>query len=417
METITIHPVMPLLRQAERSLANTIAGGLDQLTSGSEEISDLILRLQEAGLEQIAAALQRALAAEDRAQRANSLLRAFTALGIVRSRLADGISTDLTDAPLLSEQSRLYIPALPAGTDPETLPGALALLKSAEPLHRIYGAGRVTRWGAEAVPGLLAIAEAKKQDTSTRRTAARCLAQIDTPGALNALVKLTSILDLWREVSEGLIQRGRAVIPALEAALGNPSADGAWLMAKVLWRIGAYEALHNAHTVATTPRPVKEEAPAEGGTGKGAKAKDKKKPAPKAPEINEAFEAYHTALSLTQEQVARAIEQKSYHYSSGYLPPTTRAIFVLLGMERGWASEDDLMTLLDNQQRNEIRISLRHVYGTPAHAAVLAHYTRMRASATKYADRDRARIGISTLDDANLDMAIDESEDEDEDEE
>ncbi len=415
METITIHPVMPLLRQAERSLANTIAGGLDQLTTGSEEISDLILRLQEAGLEQIAAALQRALAAEDRAQRANSLLRAFTALGIVRSRLADGISTDLTDAPLLSEQSRLYIPALPAGTDPETLPGALALLKSAEPLHRIYTAGRVTRWGEEAVPGLLALAEDKKQDTSTRRTAARCLAQIDTPGALNALVKLTGILDLWREVSEGLIQRGRAVIPALETALGNPSADGAWLMAKVLWWVGAYEALHNAYKVATTPRPVKAETAAE---EKGGKGKGTRKPtAPKAPEINEAFEAYHSALSLTQEEVARAIEQKSYHYSSGYLPPTSRAIFVLLGMERGWASEDDLITLLDNQQRNEIRISLRHVYGTPAHAAVLAHYTRMRASATKYADRDRARIGISTLDDANLDMTIDEPEDEDEDEE
>ena len=56
MEATTIHPVMPLLRQAERTLANAIAGGLDQLTSGSEEISDLILRLQEAGMEQIATA-------------------------------------------------------------------------------------------------------------------------------------------------------------------------------------------------------------------------------------------------------------------------------------------------------------------------------------------------------------------------
>src|SRR5689334_20983512 len=138
METITIHPVMPLLRQAERTLANTIAGGLDQLTAGSEELSDLILRLQEAGMEQIAAALQRSLAAEDRTQRANALLRAFKALTIVRSRLAEGQSVDLADTPLLSEQSRLHIPALPANTDPETMSGALALIRSSEPLHRMY---------------------------------------------------------------------------------------------------------------------------------------------------------------------------------------------------------------------------------------------------------------------------------------
>jgi hypothetical protein len=413
MEAITIHPVMPLLRQAEKTLANTIAGGLDQLTSGSEEISDVILKLNEAGMEQIAAALQRALAAEDRAQRANNLLRAFKALTIVRSRLADGQSAELADAPLLSEESRLHIPPLPANTDPETLEGALALLKAGEPLHRLYAAERVTRWGAEALPGLLALALDKKYSVSTRRTAARCIAQIDAPAAQDALVKLTEVLDLWREVSTGLIQRGQAVVPALETALGNPSADGAWLMAKVLWRVGAYEALHRAHTVATTPK-VKEEP--EGTTdakGKGAKAKDKKKSVPKAPEISAAFEGYHEALGLNQEQVAKAVTpDRNYYYGS----PTKRVILVLLGMERGWASEDDVITVLDTQQRNEIRISLRHIYGTPAHAAVLAYYTRMREAASKYQDKDRARIGISTLDDANLDMDIDDSEDEDEEE-
>src|SRR5689334_4088303 len=142
MEAIAIHPVMPLLRQAEKTLANTIAGGLDQLTSGSEEISDLILKLNEAGMEQIAGALQRALAAEDRTQRANNLLRAFKALTIVRSRLADGLSAELADAPLLSEESRLHIPPLPVNTNPETLEGALALLKAGEPLHRLYAAER-----------------------------------------------------------------------------------------------------------------------------------------------------------------------------------------------------------------------------------------------------------------------------------
>lgn len=413
METITIHPVMPLLRQAERTLANTIAGGLDQLTSGSEEVSDLILRLQEAGLEQIAAALQRALAAEDRAQRAGNLLRAFTALGIVRARLADGTSADLADAPLLSEQSRLHIPPLPAGSDPETLTGALALLKSDDSLHRLYAAERITRWGAEAVPGLLALALDKKLAAAIRRTAARCIARIDAPAAQDALVKLSGILDLWREVSTGLIQRGRAVVPALEAMLGNPSADGAWLMAKVLWRLEAYEALENAYKVATTPKPVKEETKEEkSGKGKQSKAKATKKAAPKAPEISTAFEAYHSAISLTQEMVLNAIDP-----SRGYCPPpTARTIRVLLGIEHGWAREDDLITVLDGQQRNEIRIGLRHIYGTPAHAPVLAYYTRMLASATKYLDKDRARIGISTLDDANLDLGIDEPEDEDEEE-
>ncbi len=413
METISIHPVMPLLRQAERSLANTIAGGLDQLTSGGEEVSDLILRLQEAGLEQIAAALQRALAAEDRAQRAGNLLRAFTALGIVRARLADGVSADLTNAPLLSEESRLYIPPLPTGTDPETLPGALALLRGSDALHRAYAAQRVTRWGAEAVPGLLATAQDKKLESATRRVATRCIAQIAAPAAQDALVKLTGILDLWREVNNGLIQRGRAVVPALETALGNPSADGAWLMAKVLWRVGAYEALQNAYKVATTPRPVKE-APKEekDSKDKGAKAKDRKKAAPKAPEISGAFAAYHKAISLTQEQVAEAIATKWGYYFS----PTNRVITVLAGLERGWASEDDLISVLDSQQRNEIPISLRHVYGTPAHAAVLAYYTRMRASASKYADMRRARIGISALDDTTMDMDVDEPEDEDEEE-
>jgi hypothetical protein len=415
MEATAIHPVMPLLRQAERTLASTIAGGLDQLTSGSEEMSDLILRLQEAGMEQIAAALQRALIAEDRAQRANNLLRAFKALTIVRSRLADGFSADLADAPLLSEASRLHIPPLPANTDPETLDGALALLKAGEPLYRLYAAERVTRWGAEAVPGLLALALEKKHNTSIRRIAARCIAQIDAPAAQDALIKLTDVLDIWREVSTGLMQRGQAVVPALESALGIPSADGAWLMAKVLWRVGAHEALERAYKVATTPKPVKE-APKEEEKGgkKPAKAKDKKKTAPKAPEISNAFEAYYHALNLTQEQVADAINPKRGYY---YGAVARRAIFVLVGIERGWTSEDDLITVLDSQQRNEIRISLRHVYGAPAHAAVLAHYTRMLVSASKYQDKDRARIGIYTLDDANLDMSVDEAEDEDEEEE
>ncbi len=410
MEATTIHPVMPLLRQAERSLANTIAGGLDQLNAGSEEISDLILRLQEAGMEQIAAALQRALTAEDRTQRANNLLRAYKALTIVRSRLAEGFSVELASTPLLSEQSRLHIPALPANTDPETMSGALALLKSAEPLHRLYAAERVTRWGADVVPALLALATEKKQSISTRRTAARCIAQIDAPAAQDALVKLADVLDLWREVSAGLIQRGQAVVPALESALGNPSADGSWLMAKVLWRVGAHEALQRAYTIATTPKPPKIEVVVEEKGGKGKAAKKQKTP-PKAPEVSSAFEGYRQALTLTQEQLADTITPKrGYYYGS----PAIRAILVLIGVERGWASEDDLITILDNQQRNEIRISLRHVYGTPAHAPVLAHYTRMRESASKYQDKDRARIGISTLDDANLDMDIDESEDEEE---
>jgi hypothetical protein len=411
METTTIHPVMPLLRQAERILASTIAGGLDQLTSGSEEVSDLILRLHEAGLEQVAAALQRALAAEERAQRAGNLLRAFTALGIVRARLAEGISADLASSPLLSEQSRLYIPPIPAGSDPETLTGALTLLKADEPLHRLYAAEHITRWGAEAVPGLLALALDKKLDTPIRRTAARCIARIDAPAAQDALVKLSGILDLWREVGTGLIQRGRAVVPALETMLGNPSADGAWLMAKVLWRLGAYEALQKAYEVATMPKPVKEE-PEDGMTtkGKGTKTKEKKKAAPKAPEVSTAFEAYQSAISLTQEMVLNAVDP-----ARGYCPPpTARAIRVLLGIERGWASEEDLITVLDSQQRNEIRISLRHIYGTPAHAPIMAHYTRMLASASKYQDKDRARIGISTLDDANLYLQDDESEDEEE---
>ena len=411
MEATTIHPVMPLLRQAERSLANTIAGGLDQLTAGSEEISELILRLQEAGMEQIAAALQRALTAEDRTQRANNLLRAYKALTIVRGRLAEGFSVELASTPLLSEQSRLHIPALPANTDPETQSGALALLKSPEPLHRLYAAERVTRWGADVVSALLALALEKKQNISTRRTAARCIAQIDAPDAQNALVKLADVLDLWREVSAGLIQRGQAAVPALESALGNASADGSWLMAKVLWRVGAHEALQRAYTIATTPKPPKIELVVEEKAGKGKAAKAKKPAAPTVPEVSSAFEGYRQALTLTQEQLADVISPKrGYYYGSA----TIRAILVLIGVEQGWASEDDLITILDNQQRNEIRISLRHIYGTPSHGPVLAHYTRMRESASKYQDKDRARIGISTLDDANLDMDVDESEDEEE---
>src|SRR5947209_7515645 len=106
MSTPTIHPAMPLLRQSERALVNMIAGGLEKLSFGSEELSDLILKLQGTGLEQIAAALQRAQATEDRAQRAGNLLRAYTALRIVRCRLAEGIGAELKDAPLLSERSR-----------------------------------------------------------------------------------------------------------------------------------------------------------------------------------------------------------------------------------------------------------------------------------------------------------------------
>src|SRR5215467_4865284 len=126
--TTTIHPAMPLLRQSERALVNMIAGGLEKLAHNSDEMSDLILKLQGAGLEQIAAALQRAQATEDRVQRSGNLLRAYTALRIVRCRLAEGTGTDLKGAPLLSERSRLCIPPFPAGIDPETLPGALALL-------------------------------------------------------------------------------------------------------------------------------------------------------------------------------------------------------------------------------------------------------------------------------------------------
>ncbi len=412
METITIHPVMPLLRQAEKTLANTIAGGLDQLTSGSEEISDLILRLQEAGMEQIAAALQRALAAEDRAQRAGNLLRAFTALGIVRSRLADGVRADLKDAPLLSEESRLYIPPLPAQADPETLPGALLLMKASDSLHRAYAAARITRWGAEAVPGLLALAQDKKLDTPVRRIAARCIAQIDAPAATDALVKLANVLSLWKEVNTGLIQRGQAVVPALEDALGNPGTDGAWLMAKVLWRVGAYEALHNAYTVATTPKPAQGETKEEekDSKGKAKKGQARKKAVPRFPEVSPAFAAYYQAISLTQQQVAEAIKSKRGYY----LAPATRTIRVLVGMERGWASEDDLIAVLDEQQRNEIPISLRHVYGTPAHAAVLESYRHMQASAITYADRRRAHIGISALDDSMLDQEDEVPEDEEE---
>ena len=55
MGATTIHPAMPMLRQAERTLASAIAGGLDQFAGGSEEISGLILQLSEAGLSNVAA--------------------------------------------------------------------------------------------------------------------------------------------------------------------------------------------------------------------------------------------------------------------------------------------------------------------------------------------------------------------------
>ena len=188
MGATTIHPAMPMLRQAERTLASAIAGGLDQFAGGSEEISGLILQLSEAGLSNVAAALQRSMAAEVRAQRAGNLLRAYAALGIVRSRLADGMQADLTDAPLPSESSRLHIPPIPVEKSPTTLDGALALLKSQDALHRLYAAEHITQWGEAAVPGLLALVLPTKQDPAIKRVAARCISQIGGPASLDALI-------------------------------------------------------------------------------------------------------------------------------------------------------------------------------------------------------------------------------------
>ncbi len=397
----TIHPAMPMLRQAERTLASAIAGGLDQFAGGSEEISGLILQLSEAGLSNVAAALQRSMAAEDRAQRAGHLLRAYAALGIVRSRLADGMQADLTNAPLLSESSRLHIPPIPAEKNPTTLDGALALLKAQYALHRLYAAEHIPQWGEAAIPGLLALALPTKQDPAIKRIAARCISQIDAPASLDALVKLTGALDAWREVNDGLMQRGNAVVEPLQQALSVASADGAWLMAKVLWRLGAKDALKQAYIAASTPRA---KTPAATDADKKAKKSEKHK----KPEINKAFLAYHVALTHIEEKLADIKTNKKW-----YMTATERAIYLIVGLEMGLIDEDTFTAELDSQQRNELRISLRHVYGSPAHALMLDYYRRMQRSATKYADVDRARIGVQVLGEAGLDVVA-EPEEEDE---
>lgn len=406
MGATTIHPAMPMLRQAERTLASAIAGGLDQFAGGSEEISGLILQLSEAGLGNVAAALQRSMAAEDRAQRASNLLRAYAALGIVRSRLADGVQADLTDAPLLSESSRLHIPPIPAEKTPTTLDGALALLKSQDALHRLYAAEHITQWGEAAAPGLLALALLSKQDPAIKRIAARCISQIDAPSSLDALVKLTGVLDAWREVNDGLMQRSSAVIEPLQKALSVASAEGAWLMAKILWRLGAKEALKQAYIAASAPKiitPAAEEA-----ADKKAK-KAKKNEKPKGPPINKAFQAYYLALTQAKEKLEDTKTNKRY-----YMTATERAIYLIVGLEMGLIDEDTFTADLDSQQRNELRISLRHVYGSSAHALMLDYYRRMQRSATKYADVDRARIGVQVLGEAGLDVVAEPEEEEDE---
>lgn len=406
MGAITIHPAMPMLRQAERTLASAIAGGLDQFAGGSEEISGLILQLSEAGLSNVAAALQRSMAAEDRAQRAGNLLRAYAALGIVRSRLADGVQADLTDAPLLSESSRLHIPPVPAEKSPTTLDGALALLKSQDALHRLYAAGHITQWGEAAVPGLLALALPSKQDTAIKRIAARCISQIEAPASLDALVKLTGVLDAWREVNDGLMQRGSAVIEPLQKALSIASADGAWLLAKILWRLGAKNALKQAYTAASAPKIITPAA--EDTTDKKAK-KAKKNEKTKGPQINKAFQAYYLALTEVKQKLEDMKTNKRY-----YMTSTERAIYLIVGLEMGLVDEDTFTADLDSQQRNELRISLRHVYGSPAHTLMLDYYRRMQRSATKYADVDRARIGVQVLGETGLDVVAEPEEEEDE---
>jgi hypothetical protein len=404
------HPAMPLLRQSERVLANMIAGGLDKLSFGSEELSDMILKLQGAGLEQIAAALQRAQAAENRIQRAGNLLRAYAALRIVRCRLAEGMSTDLKALPLLSERSRLYIPPLPARVDPQTLPGALALLGSTHQLHRLYAVERVVAYGEAALPGLVALAQQPKQEPAIMRLAARCIAQIEAPAALEALLKFVGEREVWREISEGLMRRGNPVVAPLQSALSHPSAKGAWLMAKILWRVGATDALREAYKAATTPRAVEPDASeTEQGTHKKqGSRKNQRQARPKQPKINMAFDAYHTSIDLTPEQAKKALDE--------YSTPTSRTILLVIALERGWITEDQLIEVLDSQQRNELRVSLRHVYGTAAHAPMLAYYTRMQRSATKRDDQLRAQVGVSILDDASLGPTEEGDEDEDEDE-
>ena len=406
MGALVVHPAMPMLRRTERSLANLISGGLDQLSTSGEEVSGLILQLREAGLEQVAAALERAQAAEDRAGRASNILRAFAALGVVRSRLADGVSADLTQAPLLSENSRLYIPPLPAGANPERLDGALTLLASQDTLHRLYAAERIPQWGDEALPRLLALIQKPKQEAGIKRLAARCICQMTTPAAGEALVRITDVLDAWREINNELIRRGQAVVAPLQQALSNPSNDGAWLMAKVLWRLDAKDALQKAYVAARTPKIVL--ATPEASSNQDKKGKAKKAEAPKPPEVHKAFEAYHTAITLTQEKVTETASKRKY-----YIDETERTIIMLLGLEQNWVSEDEFITMLDNQQRNELRISLRHVYGSPAHELALDHFTRMQRTASKNDDVRRARIGVSTLGETSLEM-IELAEEEDE---
>lgn len=408
MGTPIVHPALPMLRRAERNLANLISGGLDQLAPGSEEASDIMLQLQDAGLEHIAAALQRAMESEDRAQRAGNILRAFAALGIVRSRLAEGISANLSQVPLLSEDSRLYIPPLPAGASPERLESLLALLAGQDVLHRAYAAERIPAFGDEAISRLLALIQKPKQEAGIKRLAARCITQMETPAAAEALVRLTEVVPAWREVYDALMRRGQQVIEPLQKALSNPSAGGAWLMAKVLWRLGAKDALHAAYVAATTPKEAPPEASEEAKSGKGSKAKAKKAEKPKLPEVHKAFESYHAALSLTKEQVAEMAAGRKY-----YTDETQRTIIMLLGFEQGWVTQDDFLAMLDNQQRNELRVSLRHVYDTPAHALALDHFQRMQRAATKHDDTMRARIGISILSDEGLSVLSEPEEDED----
>ena len=123
------------------------------------------------------------------------------------------------------------------------------------------------------MPGLLALALPSKQDPAIKRIAARCISQIDAPSSLDALVKLTGTIDAWREVNDGLMQRGSAVIEPLQNALSVASADGAWLMAKILWRLGAKDALKQAYIAASAPKIVTPAKAEDAADKKGKKAK------------------------------------------------------------------------------------------------------------------------------------------------
>jgi hypothetical protein len=269
----------------------------------------------------------------------------------------------------------------------------------------------VVAHGAAALPGLVALAQKPKQDTAIVRLAVRCIAQINSPATLDELLKFVDVLSAWRETSDGLLQYGQAVVAPLQKALSNPRSKGAWLLAKVLWRVGAMDALREAHKAATAPRTDESAASASGGaedSNKHGSKKNQKQTKPKQPKINMAFDAYHTSISLTSDQAKKALEE--------YTTPTSRTILLVIALERGWITEDQLLEVLDSQQRNELRISLRHVYGTAAHAPVLAYYTRMRHSATKHDDQLRAQVGVSILDNSPLDQG-DEGEDEDDEDE